>query len=319
VIDILALNGTKDLLMRMTPSERGLFLLFGYASNQVNVLWKLVTIATNETPENPIEQRVSGAQTQILVRLVLGVPWEAWRLVQGRFLGSELGREFVPKLDAQALAALDRLKKAFGGSNMIVAVRNDFSFHYTKTNDMEAAFQAAVAGDAMEEADWGVYFTTMLLNTFFFVSDYVFSHGIANAVQGASVAEAHEQLLMSLAPIANDFSEVAYDFARALFVKYLGPEVGMTVVAQIKDAPNIDKLSYGYLSTRRFHRIFSVLTVRRGDSLVERRSRLPVHIEGSRRPAIMAMRFTIEVVASVQAAACRNEAVLRCCKCAARS
>lgn len=41
VIDILALNGTKDLLMRMTPAERGLFLLFGYASNQVNVLWKL--------------------------------------------------------------------------------------------------------------------------------------------------------------------------------------------------------------------------------------------------------------------------------------
>lgn len=125
---------------------------------------------------------------------------------------------------------------------MIVAVRNDFSFHYPKPNDMEAAFQAAVAGDAMDEADWGVYFTTTLLNTFFFVSDYVFSHGIANAVQGATVAEAPEKLLMSLAPIANDVSEVAYDFARALFVKYLGPEVGMTVVAQIKDAPNIDKL-----------------------------------------------------------------------------
>ena len=71
VIDILALNSTKDLLMRMTPGERGLFLLFGYASNQVNVLWKLITIATNETPENPIEQRVSGTQTQILVRLLV--------------------------------------------------------------------------------------------------------------------------------------------------------------------------------------------------------------------------------------------------------
>ena len=40
---------------------------------------------------------------------------------------------------------------------------------------------------------------------------------------------------------------------------------------------------------------------------------------GSRSPAIMAMRLTIKVVASVQAAASRNEAVLRCCKCAARS
>ena len=47
---------------------------------------------------------------------------------------------------------------------------------------------------------------------------------------------------MSLAPIANDFSEVAFDFARALFIKYLGPELGMTIVAQIKDAPHIEKL-----------------------------------------------------------------------------
>jgi hypothetical protein len=51
MIDVMALNGAKDLLMKMTPAERGLFLLFGYASNQVNVLWKLVIVATNETPE----------------------------------------------------------------------------------------------------------------------------------------------------------------------------------------------------------------------------------------------------------------------------
>jgi hypothetical protein len=53
--------------MKMTPAERGLFLLFGYASNKVIVLWKLVIVATNETPENPIEHIVSGAQTQIVV------------------------------------------------------------------------------------------------------------------------------------------------------------------------------------------------------------------------------------------------------------
>jgi hypothetical protein len=63
--------------------------------------------------------------------------------------------------------------------------------------------------------------------------------------------EAHKKLFMSLAPIANDFSEVAFDFARILFVKYLGPELGMTIVrlrrnpqivAKIKDPPNIDDL-----------------------------------------------------------------------------
>jgi hypothetical protein len=57
IIDILSMNGIKPLLLKATPTERGLFLLFGYATNQINVLWKLITIATNETPENPIEQR----------------------------------------------------------------------------------------------------------------------------------------------------------------------------------------------------------------------------------------------------------------------
>ena len=242
MIDVLALNGSKDLLMKMTPAERGLFLLFGYASNQVNVLWKLVSIATNETPENPIEQRVSGAQTQIVVRLLVAVLFEAWRLVQGRLLGSELGKEFVPQFDDAASQALNRLKKAFGGSSIIAAVRNDFSFHHPKPDDMEAAFQAAVKRGEMEDQDWGIYFTTTLLNTFFFVSDYVFAHGIALAVKDENVNEAHKKLLMSLAPIANDFSEVAFDFARILFVKYLGPELGMTVVAKIQNPPSIDNL-----------------------------------------------------------------------------
>jgi hypothetical protein len=105
---------------------------------------------------------------------------------------------------------------------------------------MEAAFQIAAASAEMEDADWGVYFTRSLLNTFYFVSDYVFAHGIARAVAGASVNEAHEKLLKSLAPIANDFSEVAHGFVAALYVKYFGrDDLVMTVVAKVANAPNL--------------------------------------------------------------------------------
>ena len=108
---------------------------------------------------------------------------------------------------------------------------------------MEAAFQIAAANAEMEDADWGVYFTRTLLNTFYFVSDYVFAHGIASAVAGASVNEAHEKLLTSLAPIANDFSEVAHGFVAALYLKYFGPDaLVMTVVAKVANAPNLDDL-----------------------------------------------------------------------------
>jgi hypothetical protein len=242
VIDVLSLNGTKELLLKATPAERGLFLLLGYASNQVNVLWKLLDVVTNETPENPIEQRISGAQTQIIVRLVVGVLWEALRLVQSRLVASETGKEFVPRLSPAATAALGRLKKWFGKSNSMAALRNDFCFHYPDPDDMEAAFQRAAASGAMEEADWGVYLTRTLLNSFYFVSDYVFAHGIANAVGDANVDDAHKQVLTSLAPIANDLSEVAHGFTAAMFVKYLGPDLTMTIVAKVEGAPNIENL-----------------------------------------------------------------------------
>ena len=48
MLDILRLPMTKETLSKMTPEERSLFLLLGYASNQVNALWKLVIIATNQ-------------------------------------------------------------------------------------------------------------------------------------------------------------------------------------------------------------------------------------------------------------------------------
>jgi hypothetical protein len=37
----------KEQLHKLTASERSLFLLLGYASNQINTLWKLIVVATN--------------------------------------------------------------------------------------------------------------------------------------------------------------------------------------------------------------------------------------------------------------------------------
>lgn len=113
-LDILRLGLPKDLLRSMTKEERSLFLALGHASNQVNALWKLVIILTNGDTEDPVRQRLEGAQTQVFVRLTIGAMWEAWRLVEDRFLKRPIGREYLPLLDGSAAEALDRLKKRFG-------------------------------------------------------------------------------------------------------------------------------------------------------------------------------------------------------------
>jgi hypothetical protein len=210
----------------------------GYASNQINALWKLVIVATNDRTKDPIEEKVSAAQSQIFVRLLIGIMREALKLIEKRFLGSMLGKEYVPLLSTQATQALDRLKKRFGAPDKFVVIRDNFAFHHPSLDDMEAAFQLAVKSDG-DDTDWCMYLNDGLLNTFFFASDHVLVHGMANAMSETDVNEAHRKLLGDIAPIANDLSTFAFGFAEAIFIKYFG-ELTATLVAEIKNSPNIE-------------------------------------------------------------------------------
>ena len=134
-------------------------------------------------------------------------------------------------------------KKRFGASNPLATIRNNFAFHHPTMEQMEAAFQTATTNKDSEEADWSVFVNRALLNTFFFVSDYVMVHAVTQALNETDVNLAHEKLLGELAPIANNLSEFTFGFAKAIFQKYIGSEeLVMTVVAKFTDAPDIDNL-----------------------------------------------------------------------------
>jgi hypothetical protein len=165
---------------------------------------------------------------------------EALKLIEKRFVGSTLGKEYVPLLSTQAKEAVDRLKKRCGAPDKFVVIRDNFAFHHPTLEDMEAAFQLAVKSEG-DDTDWCMYLNDALLNTFFFVSDFVLVHGMTHAMGETDVNEAHRKLLGDIAPIANDLSTFAFGFAEAIFVKYFG-ELTATVAAEIEDAPNIEDL-----------------------------------------------------------------------------
>jgi hypothetical protein len=107
---------------------------------------------------------------------------------------------------------------------------------------MEAAYQSAAKADS-EDLDWSVFFQQGLLNTSFFVSDFVMVHGIKDILGESDVNKAHENLLMPLHAIAFDISEVTSGFAKLLFQKYINKhELVMTVVAHVNGAPDIAAL-----------------------------------------------------------------------------
>ena len=93
----------KDRLRAMPKDERVLLLLLGYAANQLSMLQKFLNFATNRTPEAEFEQHVTGSQTQMLVRLLVGSLNEAWLLISTRFLQQPFAKEYLAKIDAEWL------------------------------------------------------------------------------------------------------------------------------------------------------------------------------------------------------------------------
>jgi hypothetical protein len=102
--------------------------------------------------------------------------------------------------------------------------------------------EGEAGGDGGDQGDGDhVFFNRALLNTVFFVADYVFVHGITSALKETDVNVARQKLLSDMAPTTNDLSEFTFGFAKAIFQKYINPdELVMTIVAKIEDAPNID-------------------------------------------------------------------------------
>ncbi|MFO1101830.1 MAG: hypothetical protein U1E20_02875 [Methylocystis sp.] len=76
--------------MQATPSnERALFILLGHVANQLNLFTKLIIFSSNKTTDDDLGRILSGAQTQMLMRMAIGILHESWaKLLTPRFLGS---------------------------------------------------------------------------------------------------------------------------------------------------------------------------------------------------------------------------------------
>lgn len=98
-LKVLRIPIPKDRLKALPSDERVLFLLLGYVSNQIAMLQKLVVFSLNTQPENEPDQYATGAQSEMLVRMLVGAVNEAWLLVERRFTSNPIGKEYLPLLD----------------------------------------------------------------------------------------------------------------------------------------------------------------------------------------------------------------------------
>ncbi|MDR3475850.1 MAG: hypothetical protein P4M09_29745 [Devosia sp.] len=211
-------------LRGMPLEERALFLTLGYVANQLSMLQKLMNMISNREPTMEVDQYASAAQTQMLLRLMVGAVHEAYERLRKDFLSSPLSREYLPLLDAGGTSALNDLKKLFGGSNLISKVRNSFAYHLPSQSEVDAAYERACADPELGRF-LQMYMSEHGFNSLFLWSDVVFLQAIGIASNKESLAVAQNQLMREVVKASADLIEFAHAFVIAAWKQYVGPDM----------------------------------------------------------------------------------------------
>lgn len=247
-LKVLRIPVAKERLKSLSRDERVLFLLLGYVSNQIAMLQKLVVFSLNTRSDTEPERHASGAQSAMLVRMLVGAVNEAWLLVERRFISNPIGKVYLPALDAGGQNALTTLKRQFGDSNLLATIRNNFAFHHPKSDEVEDAFRTAADDPGLDEA-WCFYFSQHGYNTMFLLSDLIIVQGIFRAAGIQDFAEGQQRLIKELTDAANNLLEFAKSFTKAVWLKHVGDEIICDKVFDVANAPIVDDVTLPFFVT----------------------------------------------------------------------
>jgi hypothetical protein len=239
LITVYKIRVSKDRLRAMPVGERSLFILLGYAANQLNLFSKLTLFSLNNMTDKEPENFLSGAQSQMLLRMAVGIIHEAWtKIVTTRVMQTPLGKEYLPRLDQEGKDALTSLKKLFGGSGLLASIRNNYAFHHPYDADVEAAFERA-ATDSQWDKEWNWFFSHSNFNSFYFVSDIIMINGIMKEIGEADVFAAQQRLMDEVRTAMNEMTTLIMALTTVMWRKHFGDELEAEVCANVSDAPSV--------------------------------------------------------------------------------
>jgi hypothetical protein len=225
-------------LRALPADERAMLFLLGLAVNQLALLQKLVTFSSNKTPLDTIEQKLSGAQTQMIARLAVGALAETWQLIHRRLIGRPIGKRYLDLLSADGRRALGELRLLFGSSGLLTNLRNENVFHFPSETSIEDAFERA-SNDPTWDDDWDIFFGQSTLNTFFFASDVLAIHAMQKTSGAANLIEAQTRIMHEVR-LANDaITEFVHEFFAAVWRTHFGVEMEAVVCGDVATAPSL--------------------------------------------------------------------------------
>jgi hypothetical protein len=241
MLQVIRIPVSKERLRALSKDERVLLLLLDYVANQIMMMEKLLVFSTNKEPTDPVKHQVTGVQTQMILRLMIGVLNEAWQVITTRFNQKPLNVEYRPLLDEGGQKALAELKQQFGSSNLLNRIRTHYAFHHPESEDVEIAFESAINNSGLD-GDWNYYFAQHGFNSMFFISDIVIIHGIFKELGETDWTVGQQKIMDQVMKAADNINEFAKAFTAVVWRKHFGQGMLSDKVIEIQDAPQVEEV-----------------------------------------------------------------------------
>ena len=247
--DVLKIELPKAKIMQMPPRDRAMFFLLGYAANQLALYTKLAIVSGNNNSEDKTENKLSAAQTLMILRTVVGVIHETWaHVITKHFLRSEKGKTYINAMDDDGQKSLASLKTLFGNSGLLANIRNNFAFHYPDADDVEKACQLAAA-DPDTDTDWHWYFAKSGWNSFYFLSESMIMHGVLRAAGASDFTAAQQRLANEINIANNELVVLIQSLIAAMWRENFAEDFQGSVATKLHGAPNLFSFSLPYFFT----------------------------------------------------------------------
>jgi hypothetical protein len=236
---------SKAQLRAIPTDERNLLLLSSHAVNQLSVMRRLLIFSLNYESANAIENTLSAAQSQTILRFLFGALAEAWEMTKRPINQKLIGTDYINVIEKPGVEVYEALKKHFGTSNILHTIRNEIVFHYPKSPDLDAAFN-----EVPEDEDWAWYASTEISNSFYLASDYVISAGILRATGETDTETAFKKIMGIVIPVSNDMTDFFLYLMRAIVSRHLGAAMlSPTEGTKIENAPGLYSFSIPFFTT----------------------------------------------------------------------
>jgi hypothetical protein len=247
-VEIYRVPISKAELRSIPVTERNLLLLASHAVNQLSILQKLLVFSLNYKGASKIEDTLSAAQSQTILRFLFGALAETWEMLKRPTNQKLIGQDYGDLIEPDGRAAYEALKKHFGESNLLHRLRNTIAYHHPSFHELEAAFE-----DVPEDEDWAWYPSDTINNSFYLASDYVISAGILRATGETDTAKAFEKVMGMVVPVANELIDFCLYLMRAIVVrrldpKCLSPQIGSGT--KVVEVPNLYEVAIPFFTIR---------------------------------------------------------------------